>query len=52
MDLFDNAWDEVLSRLHEKAGEAAADDNAALLLVFKSDLAERSFKLFIEHDPS
>lgn len=53
MDLFDNAWDEVLSGLHEKAGEAAADDNAASLLPpFKSDLAERSFKLFIEHDPS
>lgn len=52
IDLFDNAWDEVLSGLHEKAGESAADDNAALLLVFKSDLAEKSFKMFIEHDPS
>lgn len=54
MDLFDNAWDEVLSGRHEKAREAAAaDDNAASLLPpFKSDLAERSFKLFIEHDPS
>lgn len=52
IDLFDIAWDEVLSERHEKAGEAAANDNAALHPLFKSDLVERGFKLFIEHDPS
>jgi hypothetical protein len=52
IDLFDIAWDEVLSERHEKSGEAAAGDNAALHSLFKSDLVERGFKLFIEHDPS
>ena len=55
MDLFDNAWDEVLSRRRDKTEEAAADDIDAslpLFLLLKSDLAERSFKLFIDNDPS
>jgi len=52
IDLFDNAWDEVFSERHEKAGEAGADDSATLHSLFKSDLVERGFKLFIEHDPS
>ena len=55
MDLFDNAWNEVLSRRNDKAGEATDDDIDAslpLFLLLKSDLAERSFKLFIDNDPS
>lgn len=52
IDLFDIAWNEVLSERHEKAGEAVADDSAALYSLFKSDLVKRGFKLFIEHDPS
>ena len=55
MDLFDNAWNEVLSRRHDKAGEATDDDIDAslpLFLLLKSDLAERSFKLFIDNDSS
>lgn len=55
MDLFDTAWDEVLSRRHDKTEEAAADDIDAslpLFLLLKSDIAERSFKLFIDNDPS
>ena len=52
IDLFDIAWDEVLSERHEKAREAVADDSAALHSLFKRDLVERGFKLFIDHDPS
>ena len=55
MDLFDNAWNEVLSRRNDKAGEATDDDIDAslpLFLLLKSDLAERSFKLFIDNDSS
>ena len=55
MDLFDSAWNEVLSRRHDKAEEATADDIDAslpLFLLLKSDLAERGFKLFIDNDPS
>lgn len=48
MDLLNNAWDEVLLESQEKAREAMADDSALL----KSSIVERSFKLFIEHDPS
>lgn len=49
IDLFDNAWDEVLSESSQKAECLAKNTDAGDL---KSDLVERSFKMFIEHDPS
>ena len=51
MDMFDEAWNEVLSEIREKAGEAVVDDNYVRYSSLKSDLVKKWFKKFIEHEP-
>ena len=52
MNMFDAAWNEVLSKQHDKYGEFVADDNDALHSICKSNIAEKGFKIFIEHEPN
>ena len=51
MNMFDKAWNEVLSEIHKKAGKAVVDDNYAHYSSLKSDLVKKWFKKFIENEP-
>ena len=52
MELFDKAWNEVLSERPEKYGEFAAGDGDDFHVFCRSNIVEKGFKLFIELDPS
>lgn len=51
IDLFDEAWNEVLSRLREKVEEDLDNDNI-FFSSLKSNLVERGFKMLITTDPN